>query len=350
MRPGFMESGAKTGRNVEEYIMSDDIIINIARERLVSFLQTRKEMNEQPPAEIEFVAAIGDETTENRIFCVFKFKMPESDKWCIGVAGGFTGGFTDEENNEDPENFVCPMAFSSFYECPDDRVQLISAAFLMAIFVIERDNARDALFRWVTERGKLPSKVECAFSIKGEQSQNRRFFVFKLYYGEKILLGVAGGYYFDGKADSVECMAAFSGFWEFPEDRDEAIDLAFRTAEVALNTTEFRWRDAYRANPRIYETEDGGLLVNFALTEDTDSIFPLAPEEHWAVAGKTINKWILSIVSITKDGVIGTIEYHKAIERLREHFLVEKDGWALIEGLNLNELEELFKGLPRNAL
>ncbi|MCM1090904.1 MAG: DUF4299 domain-containing protein [Muribaculum sp.] len=327
--------------------MSDDIIIDIARERLVSFLQARREMNGQPPTEIEFVTAIGDMTTENRIFCVFKFKMPESDKWCLGVSGGFM----DEESKGDPENFVCPMAFSSFYECPDDRVQLISAAFIMAIFVIQRDNARDELFRWVTERGKLPSKVEYAFPINGKQSQNRRFFVFKLYYGEKILLGVSGGYEtFEDKPDSVECMAAFSGFLEFPEDRDEAIDLAFRMAAVALNTTEFRWNDAYRANPHLYETEDGGLLVNFALTEDTDSIFPLAPEEHWAVEGKTINKWILSIVSITKDGVIGTIEYHKAIERLKEHFLVEKDGWALIEGLNLNELEELFEGLPRNAL
>lgn len=92
------------------------------------------------------------------------------------------------------------------------------------------------------------------------------------------------------------------------------------------------------------------MLVNFAFTGDTDSIFPRVPEEHWAIEGKTINKWMISIVSIIKDGVIGTIEYHEAIKRLEKHFLVEKDGWALIKVLSLDEFEELFDGLPRDAL
>lgn len=116
------------------------------------------------------------------------------------------------------------------------------------------------------------------------------------------------------------------------------------------NDLNARWKDAYRANPHVYEMEDGGLLVNFALTEDTDSLFPLVPEEHWAIEGKTINKWMISIVSITKDSVIGDIEYHEAIKRLEKHFLAEKDGWALIGALDLDELEELLDGLPRDAL
>lgn len=134
---------------------------------------------------------------------------------------------------------------------------------------------------------------------------------------------------------------------EYDEDDDDEDDDDDDDDEDDLNT---RWQDAYRANPHAYEMEDGGLLVNFALTEDTDSLFPLIPEEHWQMEGKKINKWILSIVSITKDGVLGTIEYHEAIKRLERHFLAEKDGWALIGGLDLDELEELFDGLPRNAL
>lgn len=327
--------------------MDDEIIINIARKRLCGFLQTRPEISENPFLEMEFVAAIGDETTGNRIFCVFKFRTPDSDTWYLGVSGGFT----NEESEGSPEDFECPMAFSSFYECPDDRNDLISAAYIMAVFVIQRDTARDALFRWLAERGRLPSKLEYAFVINGGQSQNRMFFVFKVSYGEELFLGVAGGYEtYEDKADSIDCMAAFCGFAEFPEDKDEAIDAAFEAAAQALNSVEFRWRDAYRANPHVYEMENGGLLVNFALTEDTDSIFPLVPEEHWAIEGKTINKWVISIVSITKDGVIGTIEYHEAIKRLEKHFLVEKDGWALIKALDLDELEALFNGISRDAL
>lgn len=128
---------------------------------------------------------------------------------------------------------------------------------------------------------------------------------------------------------------------EDDEDEDEDED------EDDLNT---RWQEAYRANPKPYLMEDDTLLVGFALTEDTDSLFPTAPEEHWQIEGKAIGKWIISIVSITKDSVLGTIEYHEAIKRLNKHFLAEKDGWALIEGLTLDELEELFDGLPRNAL
>lgn len=327
--------------------MDDEIIINIARKRLCEFLQTRPKIGENPFLEMEFVAAIGDESTGNRIFCAFKFRTPDSEKWYLGVSGGFT----NEESEGSQEDFECPIAFSTFCECPDDRDDILSAAYIIANFAIQRDNARDALLVWLAERGKLPSKLEYAFPICGDHSENRRFFVFKEWFGETCLLGVAGGYEtFEDKPDSIECMAAFSGFREFPEDKDEAVDLAFATAAVALRTTEFLWKDAYRANPHVYETEDGGLLVNFALTEDTDSIFPLAPEEHWAIEGKTINKWVISIVSITKDGVIGTIEYHEAIKRLEKHFLVIKDGWALIKALDLDELEELFDGLPRNAI
>lgn len=111
-----------------------------------------------------------------------------------------------------------------------------------------------------------------------------------------------------------------------------------------------RWKEAYVANPRVYEHEDGTIIVGFALTEDTDSLFPLVPEEQWAIEGKTIGKWIISIVSITRDAVLGTIEYHQAMERLKPHFLADKDGWTLIGGLTDEQLEGLFEGLPRNVV
>ena len=113
-----------------------------------------------------------------------------------------------------------------------------------------------------------------------------------------------------------------------------------------------RWQEAYQANPHVHTMdEDDSIIVSFALTEDTDSLFPVVPEEQWQIEGQNIDKWIISIVSITKDwSVIGIIEYHEAMNRLEKYFLAQKDGWALIRGLTYEELDALFEGLPRNAL
>ncbi|MCM1166671.1 MAG: hypothetical protein NC299_09435 [Lachnospiraceae bacterium] len=121
--------------------------------------------------------------------------------------------------------------------------------------------------------------------------------------------------------------------------------------EISFEELNERWQEAYTANPRVYEHEDGTIIVGFALTEDTDSLFPLAPEKQWAIEGKTIGKWIISIVSLTENGaVLGTMEYHRAMERLKPYFLADKDGWTLIAGLTHEQLEELFEGLPRNVV
>ncbi len=113
-----------------------------------------------------------------------------------------------------------------------------------------------------------------------------------------------------------------------------------------LNTL---WQEAYRANPLVYE-KDGRVVVGFALTETADSLFPLAAEKQWAIEGKTIDLWFISIVSITKEGVLGTMEYHEAMKRLKPYFLTEKDGWVLIRGLSLDEMDALFEGLPRDIV
>lgn len=122
--------------------------------------------------------------------------------------------------------------------------------------------------------------------------------------------------------------------------------------EITFEELNARWQEAYQANPHVHTMdEDDSIIVSFALTEDTDSLFPVVPEEQWQIEGKDIDKWIISIVSITKDwSVIGIIEYHEAIKRLEKYFLAQKDGWALIRGLTYEEMDALFEGLPRNAL
>ena len=108
-------------------------------------------------------------------------------------------------------------------------------------------------------------------------------------------------------------------------------------------------KEAYRANPHAYEKEDGTLLVGFALTEDTVSLFPIFPEKQWALEGKTISEWIITMVSLTnpQGGIIGQMEYHEAIKRLEQFIIIKIDNWALIRAMSHKELDSLFDGLPR---
>ena len=46
------------------------------------------------------------------------------------------------------------------------------------------------------------------------------------------------------------------------------------------------WQDAYRANPGVYEKADSGILVSFALTEDTPSLFPSCLRNNGHCRGK----------------------------------------------------------------
>ncbi|MBD5383941.1 MAG: DUF4299 domain-containing protein [Ruminococcaceae bacterium] len=111
-----------------------------------------------------------------------------------------------------------------------------------------------------------------------------------------------------------------------------------------------RWKNAYEANSSLYKNDKGSIVVACALTEDTDSIFPLAPEEHWGMSGVKIDKWIISIVSITEADVVGQLEYHEAMKLLEPYFLDVRDGWALIRGLSFEEMDALFENRPREIL
>lgn len=104
------------------------------------------------------------------------------------------------------------------------------------------------------------------------------------------------------------------------------------------------WKEAYQANPKVYEKEDGTLLAGFALTEDCDSLFPVAPEEQWAIKDKTISEWSISLISLTnpKGGVIGQIEYHEAMKRLAPYILAQNGNWVLIRKMTHGELQGLL--------
>ncbi len=99
-----------------------------------------------------------------------------------------------------------------------------------------------------------------------------------------------------------------------------------------------RWNDAYRANPQVYQ-KNGALLGSCTLTEDVDTILPLRPESQWAVDGKPVPDWILSMVSITEKRVLGQMAYPEAMARLRPFSLASSGDWILIRAMTHNELD-----------
>ena len=112
-----------------------------------------------------------------------------------------------------------------------------------------------------------------------------------------------------------------------------------------------RWKDAYRANPKVYQKQDSeDLLGNCTLTEDVDTLLPLRPESQWAADGRPIPGWILSLVSITEQRVLGQMEYQEAMKRLRPFSLAESEGWILIRAMTHAELDGLFEGLSRQLI
>ena len=104
------------------------------------------------------------------------------------------------------------------------------------------------------------------------------------------------------------------------------------------------WKEAYQASPKVYEKEDGTLLAGFALTEDCDSLFPVVPEEQWAIKDKTISEWSISLISLTnpKGGMIGQVEYHEAMKRLAPYILAQNGNWVLIRKMTHEELQGLL--------
>jgi len=97
--------------------------------------------------------------------------------------------------------------------------------------------AQKALCDWLAEReemgGKPPKKIEYAFALQDDENDNRIFFVFRFKKSAlgKWFIGVSGGF---PDEESTDCNEIFSGFDEFPADKDEAVDLAFKMCDFII--------------------------------------------------------------------------------------------------------------------
>lgn len=101
----------------------------------------------------------------------------------------------------------------------------------------QKEIAQKALCEWLSKQeqmgGKPPKKIEFAFALKDDQNNDRIFFVFKFKKSAvgKYLIGIAGGF---EDEESTECGLVFSGFDEFPDDRDSAVELAFKMIDFII--------------------------------------------------------------------------------------------------------------------
>ena len=103
------------------------------------------------------------------------------------------------------------------------------------------------------------------------------------------------------------------------------------------------WKNAYMGSPNFYIGKDGKPFGAFALREITLSWRPKNPKALYKIDDTEVDEWKLMIVSTTNNGVLGDIDYYKAINKLMKFVIDEKDNNILIRGLSLKELNEVLK-------
>ena len=104
------------------------------------------------------------------------------------------------------------------------------------------------------------------------------------------------------------------------------------------------WDLPYRADAHFYKRKDGTVFGAFALTEGTDTVFPVDPRNTILSHGKRVEEWKMLILSTTKHTVIGELEYYETIKRLKLYTLRSSgNDKIMISGLPLSILESLLE-------
>ena len=79
------------------------------------------------------------------------------------------------------------------------------------------------------------------------------------------------------------------------------------------------WKNAYVGKPNFYNGKAG---KPFALTEGVLTSFSKNPKLLYKVDNTEIDEWKLMLVSTTKNGVLGDMDYYEAINKLMK-FVIE---------------------------
>lgn len=98
------------------------------------------------------------------------------------------------------------------------------------------------------------------------------------------------------------------------------------------------WLQAHRATPQAYEQEDGSKFLLFTLTEDTDTILPLAPRKQYQIDGETPENIYLGLFSLTEDRSLGKYPYDDCIGELKQIAVEIREQNILVSGMSLLEM------------
>lgn len=101
-----------------------------------------------------------------------------------------------------------------------------------------------------------------------------------------------------------------------------------------------KWDEAYVSAPHFYSNDKVQPFGAFSLTEDTETILPLRPA--YKVDDQPITEWKLILVSITKNGVLGEMDYHAALKALQPYVVDERSDSILLRRLTLDEMLQIL--------
>ncbi len=79
------------------------------------------------------------------------------------------------------------------------------------------------------------------------------------------------------------------------------------------------------------------------LTEGVETALPVAPWEKHGLDGKPVQDWKLVLVSTTRQGIVGMLDYRTVMEKLAPYLQDRQGELMLTRGLSLRQLEGLLK-------
>lgn len=103
------------------------------------------------------------------------------------------------------------------------------------------------------------------------------------------------------------------------------------------------WDNAFRANINFYGKEGADSFGAVVLTEGVETVLPAAPWEKYGLDGKPVQDWKLVLVSTTRQGIVGMLDYRTVMEKLAPYLQDRQGELVLTRGLTLGQLEGLLK-------
>lgn len=102
------------------------------------------------------------------------------------------------------------------------------------------------------------------------------------------------------------------------------------------------WSDAYTASPKFYSKPDGTPFGAIALSENTKTVLPKAPQSSYAIDSKPVTDWRLVLVVASQGGIIGDTDYFTALNKISNFIIDENNTSVLLRELSKEDMYGLL--------